>query len=414
MRLYYANGGGHCFVVSVGDYSSGAKKADFLSGLSSLANQVGPTILVIPSACLLNEDEYADVVQAMLTQCEQLQDRVAIIDVRGGDKIQPDGLDILINGAAPKKGFRDYVKGEQNQLSYGMAYFPFLFTSIVQPNELGLRNLNDASRALTKKWLTEELPKQYPNVSAGKGAELAAELGIIDQVKDGDIIAPGVTDIAIQLSNNLLAAFPQLGQLYEVMAKKLNVLPPSGAMAGVYAAVDKTRGVWNAPANITLNAVVGPTVKISGDEQDDLNVPVGGKAVNVIREFVGRGTLVWGARTLNGNSSDWRYIQVRRTMIYVQQSIKAALQPYVFAANDGKTWSTVTAMISNFLQTLWSQGGLMGDKASEAFTVHCGLGTTMTGQDILDGYMIVQVSLQMIHPAEFIEVTFKQQMQGVA
>jgi phage tail sheath protein FI len=124
--------------------------------------------------------------------------------------------------------------------------------------------------------------------------------------------------------------------------------------------------------------------------------------------------VVWGARTLDGNSLDWKYIQVRRTLIYVEQSIEASLQPFVFAANDGKTWVAVTSMVSNFLQGLWSQGGLMGAKADEAFTVSCGLGSTMTPLDVLDGYMIVQVTLQMIRPAEFIELTFKQKMQGFA
>jgi phage tail sheath protein FI len=123
--------------------------------------------------------------------------------------------------------------------------------------------------------------------------------------------------------------------------------------------------------------------------------------------------VVWGARTLDANSLDWRYIQVRRTLVYIETSIKTALNQFVFAANDGKTWVAATAMVSGFLQGLWSQGGLMGDKASDAFTVQCGLGSTMTGMDILNGYMIVQVTLQMIHPAEFIELTFKQKMEGV-
>jgi phage tail sheath protein FI len=103
---------------------------------------------------------------------------------------------------------------------------------------------------------------------------------------------------------------------------------------------------------------------------------------------------------------------VRRTLIYIEQSIKNALNPFVFAANDSITWVAVVSMVSNFLQGLWQQGGLMGATASEAYTVKCGLGSTMTAQDILDGYMIVQVTLQMIRPAEFIELTFKQQMQA--
>src|SRR6185312_12529054 len=98
-------------------------------------------------------------------------------------------------------------------------------------------------------------------------------------------------------------------------------------------------------------------------------------------------------------------------LVYIEQSIKADLNQFVFAANDAHTWVNVTAMISNFLTGLWTQGGLMGAKASEAFTVQCGLGSTMTGLDVLNGYMRVQVTLQMIHPAEFIELTFTQMMQ---
>jgi phage tail sheath protein FI len=160
--------------------------------------------------------------------------------------------------------------------------------------------------------------------------------------------------------------------------------------------------------------VVQPSLKLNGDQQGPLNVPLNGKAVNVIREFVGRGPVVWGARTLDGNSNDWRYVQVRRTIVYVEQSIKAALNMFVFAPNTGTTWVAVTAMVSGFLTNLWQQGGLMGAKPDEAFSVQCGLGSTMTGIDVLEGYMIVQVTLQMIRPAEFIELTFKQKMQGVA
>ncbi|MBF0383840.1 MAG: phage tail sheath family protein, partial [Magnetococcales bacterium] len=176
---------------------------------------------------------------------------------------------------------------------------------------------------------------------------------------------------------------------------------------------DSNKGVWNAPANVVLASVDKPTMKVDHQQQENLNVPLDGKAVDVIREFVGRGAVVWGARTLDGNSNDYRYIQVRRTLIFIEQSIKNALNPFVFAANDGKTWSNVRAMISNFLSNLWSQGGLMGNSAGEAFSVECGLGSTMTGLDILNGYMIVKVELQMIHPAEFIELTIKQKMEGV-
>jgi len=163
-----------------------------------------------------------------------------------------------------------------------------------------------------------------------------------------------------------------------------------------------------------LAGVVQPTYPLNSEQQADLNVPVNGKAVDALRQFPGRGTVVWGARTLDGNSNDNRYIQVRRTLIYIEQSIKNALNGFVFAPNTGQTWTTVVSTVSGFLQTVWSQGGLMGATASEAFSVQCGLGSTMTGKDVLEGYMIVQVTLQLIRPAEFIELTFKQKMEGVS
>jgi phage tail sheath protein FI len=191
----------------------------------------------------------------------------------------------------------------------------------------------------------------------------------------------------------------------------LNVLPPSGAMAGVYCRVDSTQGVFRAPANVSLNSVVSPTVSLSDFDQEDLNMPLDGKAVNAIRAFRGQGTIVWGARTLDGNSGDWKYINVRRTLIMIEQSIKYAMQPYVFAPNTATTWVTVQNMIENFLTNQWKAGALAGAKATDAFDVAIGLNVTMTGDDILNGLMKVVVHVAPVRPAEFIELTFQQKMQ---
>ncbi len=141
-------------------------------------------------------------------------------------------------------------------------------------------------------------------------------------------------------------------------------------MAGVFAANDALRGVWNAPANIASKLRRDQRVAVNAAEQGPLNVPINGKAVNVIREFTDRGAVVWGARTLDGNSLDYRYVQIRRTIIYIEQSIQTALDQYVFAPNNGQTWVAVTAMVSAFLQNLWSQGGLMSDKRHPDASLH--------------------------------------------
>ena len=195
------------------------------------------------------------------------------------------------------------------------------------------------------------------------------------------------------------------------MCRQLNLLAPSAAMAGVYTRVDNSRGVWKAPANLSINSVISPAVNLTNEDQEDLNVPLNGKALNAIRFFVGDGVKVWGARTLDGNSLDWRYVNVRRTMIMLEESIKNAAKTYVFEPNEFNTWLNVRTMIQNFLNGIWKRGGLAGATPDEAFNVHVGLGDTMTPEDVLEGIMRVSVQVAITRPAEFIEITFQQKMQ---
>ena len=182
-------------------------------------------------------------------------------------------------------------------------------------------------------------------------------------------------------------------------------------MAGIYTKTDNTRGVWKAPANVSINKAVSPTVNLTNNAQEDLNVDIYGRSINAIRYFKGEGVKVWGARTLDGNSGDWRYINVRRTMIFLEESIKNAARAYVFEPNVASTWLNMKAMIENFLLGVWKQGGLAGASPEDAYSVHVGLGDTMTPEDILEGILRITVLVAISHPAEFIEITFQQQMQ---
>ncbi|RYY47696.1 MAG: phage tail sheath family protein, partial [Sphingomonadales bacterium] len=222
----------------------------------------------------------------------------------------------------------------------------------------------------------------------------------------GTLTPAEAADCMRTLSN----ALPGFAQLRTTIAAARSIQPPSGAMAGVWARNDQVSGVWNAPANTGIVMLTAPTLPITDAQQDGLNVPPDGLAVNAIRTFIGRGATVWGARTLDGNSSDWRYIPVRRTVIYVEQSVRQALQSMVFQPNDARTWSMVSAMLGNFLHGMWAGGGLFGSKPSEAYAVQCGMGVTMTGEDVLNGVLRVQLLLAMTRPAEFIVLSFEQQM----
>ncbi len=209
----------------------------------------------------------------------------------------------------------------------------------------------------------------------------------------------------------LLNSFGAYKNIVTKATELLNLLPPSGAIAGVYASVDRDRGVWKAPANISLNAVISPAEKISHDQQAEYNVDVNaGKSINIIRSFTGKGTLVWGARTLAGNDNEWRYISVRRFFNFVEESTKKATEQFVFEPNDANTWVKVQGMIENFLTTLWRQGALQGIKPEHAFYVAVGLGKTMTPLDILEGRMIIEIGMAAVRPAEFIILRFSHKM----
>jgi phage tail sheath protein FI len=395
VRLFYENGGGPCYVVSVGDYANPALKANLETGLTAISHESGPTMLLVPDALLLSKADYSSIMSKMLGQCNTKQDRVSLLDVHGGATATPSGVGTLITD------FRADVGA--NNLNYGIGYFPWLNTSIVQNNEIIYTNI--ATLQKLKDVLKAEAAILYVDNTPKKEAVDA----LIDRLSND----PAEPYTVLVLSQDVGAAVPLLFSIYRDIQRKLNVLPPAPAMAGIYTMVDATRGVWKAPANVSLTSVVSPTIYIDDEIQADMNVPLDGKAVNAIRSFIGQGILVWGARTLDGNSRDYRYVNVRRTLIFIEQSLKIAAGAYLFEPNDANTWVSVKSMIEIFLMGVWQAGGLMGDKASDAYVVNVGLGSTMTGMDILDGYMRIQVLLQMLRPAEFIEITFQQKMQGV-
>jgi phage tail sheath protein FI len=212
--------------------------------------------------------------------------------------------------------------------------------------------------------------------------------------------------------NALYGNHPVISGIIKAVTKMLSSMPPCGAIAGVYARVDNARGVWKAPANESILNVTGPLVQITAEQQANLNVDaVGGKSINAIRTFIGRGNaIVWGARTLAGNDNEWRYISVRRFFNMVEESCKNSTEPFVFESNDATTWVKVQGMIENFLTTLWRQGALQGMKPEHAFYVAVGLGKTMTALDILEGRMIVEIGMAVVRPAEFIILRFSHKM----
>lgn len=220
-----------------------------------------------------------------------------------------------------------------------------------------------------------------------------------------------VKDYELKEENDLTAQLPIYPSIISELNKNMNTVPPSGAIAGIYANVDANRGVWKAPANVSVNGIIGLTDDITHKEQSTMNIHESGKSINAVRKFTGKGLLVWGARTLDGNSNDWRYINVRRLANMIQESTKKACMNFVFEPNVKQTWVNVKGMIENYLTTLWSDGALAGAKPEDAFFVSVGLNETMSAQDINEGRLIVKIGYAPSRPAEFIVLEFTQIQQ---
>jgi uncharacterized protein len=449
LTLYFKNGGSPCYILSVGDYKAAPAKEEILSGIKVLEAEDEPTIIVMPDAVSLNEVDYYEVCQASLKHCSDLKDRFAIFDVLNDDKTAGS--------------FRNGIIGD---LKYGAAYYPYLQTSLnyyyeesdvsvtgfqdivgeLKTNGLKVQYNGDSSEKpgfeikidksgadtafevaankliltvgsqntlsqIIKAWNAHTAKGKFALESAGSAsakitAALAEEALAYDKKTSGETFK--LSDNAVRIDQSDL-----YNKIKVELGKKRLILPPSSAIAGIYAKTDNNTGVWKAPANTALAGVIGPAVKVTARDQENLNIdPSGaGKSVNAIRSFTGKGTMVWGARTLDGSSNEWRYISVRRLFNYMEESIKKSTAFAVFEPNNALTWLKVKSMISTFLDDLWHQGALAGANAEQAYFVNVGLGTTMNEADITEGRLNIEIGAAAVRPAEFIILRFSHKLQ---
>lgn len=185
-------------------------------------------------------------------------------------------------------------------------------------------------------------------------------------------------------------------QVFDPMDKRNIFIPPSGSVVGIYARSDNSRGVYKAPANEVVRACVGLDCQYNKGEQDILNP----KGINLIRYFTGQGIRVWGARTCSSNTI-WKYINVRRLFIFLEQSIKNGSNWVVFEPNDERLWARVQRTIYSFLLGVWRGGALMGSTPDEAFFVKVDR-STMSQDDIDNGRLICIIGVSPVKPAEFV------------
>ena len=360
LQLFFINGGGPCYIVSVGDYSGGGviDQATLQGGLDEIEKINEVTLLLFPDGLNMSSaGNYYALYKEAMDQCAELKDRFAVLDVWMDPDTTVDNIQVL----------RDFDFGTIDIVKYAAVYYPRIYTRLDyqydDENAVTIIGVGDGSLSGT---LTELKAKNNAYYFMAKGA---------------------VSDIEM-------------------------LMPASGAVVGKYAEVDNTRGVWKAPANVGIDFAIRPEILVTHKQQEGLNVDtLAGKSINVIRSFAGRGpAIIWGARTLAGNDNEWRYISVRRFFNMVEESTKNASERFVFEPNDRNTWIRVKSMIENYLTQQWKAGALMGTTTREAYFVKVGLGETMTELDIWEGRMIVEIGMAVVRPAEFIILRFMHKM----
>jgi hypothetical protein len=367
LQQYFENGGGPCYIVSVDTYRPFGEElsdqAAYLDALNRLREYDEPTLLVFPEGQGMGNSTYFAVAGAAMRQCFEMQDRFFIMDFHVSGREFNNSADFT----DALQTFRDSINSPDSHLPYAAAYFPNIRSTFDY-------TVNEASIVIR-------------HIRNGQPGDL-----------DGSVFG----DLDNSNQSKVKGAVRNMS-IY---------LPPSASVAGVYARVDNSRGVWKAPANEGILAIDRLTAKVNDALQADFNVDVNaGRSVNVIREFAGKGIKIWGARTLAGNDNEWRYVSVRRYFNMVEESVRKATESFVFEPNDKNTWVRVRAMIENFLILQWRAGALAGAVPEHAFYVRVGLGETMTAIDILEGRMIVEIGMAVVRPAEFIILRFSHKMQ---
>ena len=500
VKHYFDNGGGPCFIHSVGKFDRTNVDANaYKNEIAKLDLDDEVTIIVMPDLIgLNNKSQYYDVFNNAIQKAADLKDKFVVVDVN--QEKTNNKVDILKS----KSEFRNAISNNVDAIKYAAAYFPYLQTTynydfanaeikmtfaqdvkdnnescklldtlnykiakqifsinsiLIQQNDDYFKNISTETylsktieitgktnavlpffAAADQQTLSDNLKKLTDQIKVQADAAIAANKTKFDYA---DTAAKEKETYQKQLQDKILALYTSFGvnvagvdkstfaKLDTTFLSKINsffnsafeaklkeafmgiplYLPPSPAIAGVYANVDRTRGVWKAPANVSLNSVVKPEALLSDLDQEDFNVDAeNGKSINIIRQFVGRGNLVWGARTLAGNNNEWKYVNVRRFFNMVEESCQNATRQFVFEPNDANTWVRVKGMIDNYLTNLWRVGALQGAKPEHAFYVAVGLNQTMTQDDILNGLLIVEIGLAVVRPAEFIVLRFSHKL----
>lgn len=437
VRLYFENGGGPCYVLNIPHNEKGKGNI-----ASDILEKIVPAIELCPDITLLCWCEFVtlDMDNKIYTELAKL---LAASETSGGNPGR-----FLLTDAWPEATnekslpstwkFNAPVVAEKTQVA---SYFPALLTGYAwdfvdyrahksapdagYEDFITVEGLSQANKKLLKNLIDPTLLKADSSLEKITLKSLRSQIAALTVKKViSSKTATGSSDEEKQASaekiiNSAKAIVTAIDQAVNTEIQSRQAIPvvlrASVAMAGVYARVDRERGVWKAPANVELVGVTGLIAQgatSSGAKwakaipiriDDALNKALVDVSVNAIRAFSGQGLRVWGARTMSPESQTaWRYVSVRRLFNAIERDARSALRTAVFEPNSPPTWERVRGALETYLNALWRQGALQGESPEQAYFVHIGAGTTMTPKDIADGKMIVKVGVAAVRPAEFI------------
>ena len=410
VKLFYANGGSTCYIISIGNFKSEFKSAsDLEAGLDKLVQIQQGNLVLVPDTVSLKTELRGAFFDKLLEKCSSINQEDAFIN-----QFAILDADVDTKKHAEEKSIQNLTSDER--LVYGAMYHPWLQTSIISEGDIEIGLLSDDNLESTLKALSQS---KAPKDLKQKDAPTGEEKDDAPKKLTPAAIKKALAGLTLKERSSYLRRNADLKSSWNNTVKeqveKNRLLPPSGAVAGAFVRSDTKSGIQKAPANIVLHGVNSLHQVVTDAIQKEFNAPDNGKAVNCIRTFVNNGIKIWGARTLDCNDLDYRYVNVRRTMSMLQGSIKALLENYVFEDNTERTWMKIRAALNKFLKTMLARGILYGTTPSEAFDFAVGFGETMTEEDINEGIIRVEVRVALIRPAEFIEIIFEQKsMEGAS
>lgn len=254
-----------------------------------------------------------------------------------------------------------------------------------------LQQVRDVALCLAPGMWSARIHDALISQCTGSGDRMA----ILDAPEGLDVA--GVLSFRRRFNSSVAALYYPCLMVADVLASRSVSLAPSGHIAGIYARVERERGVQKAPANELVKGITNLRTLFSSADQVRLNA----EGVNTLRSFPGRGILVWGARTLSQERTEWKYVNVRRLFIFLERSIADGIAWAVFEPNDELLWSNIQRTVNDFMQSLWRRGMLIGSTPQQAYFVHCDR-TTVTQNDLDNGRLTCVVGVAALRPAEFV------------